>query len=278
MHGNSGVRSMNDTLYWVMLKQEGKKIIGYSLGLALYEWIVTWIYPIIIQSPDIEEIPKSFPSAVKRAFGVSTGEEVDLSYEAYISAQLFGRIWTLIISFYGINTANAMVAQPVEQGFMAYPLSSPVSRSEILNTQIGVLITELALVTGVSLGGIYASTAHFNLTIPRWQYFRLGILAFSLGSAISAYSLLLAVVFDTEEEAERYASALTFAFYGLDVVSSFSDRFSGLRYLTPFGLFRPQEVLQVKIPPKKECLILGVITGVNLVLAGILFSRKDLVV
>ena len=267
---------MNDTLYWVILKQEGKKIIGYSLGLALYEWIVTWIYPIIIQSPDIEEIPKSFPSAVKRAFGVSTGEEVDLSYEAYISAQLFGRLWPLIISFYGISTANALVAQPMEQGSMAFPLSSPVSRAEILNTQIVVLLTELALVTGTTLGGISAATAHFDLTIAKWQYWRMGILAFSLASTVSAYSLLLAVFFDTQEESERLASTLTFAFYGLDVVSSLSDRFSGLRHLTPFGLFRPQEVLQEKLLPTREILVLGMITGVNLLLAGILFARKDL--
>ncbi|MDR3602964.1 MAG: ABC transporter permease subunit [Desulfosporosinus sp.] len=269
---------MNKTLYWVMLKQEGKKIIGYSLGLALYEWIVTWVYPIIIQSPAIEEIPKSFPLAVKRAFGVTTGEEVDLSYEAYISAQLLGRIWTVIIAFYGISTANVLVAQPVEQGFMAYPLSSPVSRVEILNTQIGVLLTELALVTGTTLGGIYTATARFEISIARWQYFRLGILAFSLASAISAYSLFLAVLCATKEESERYASALTFAFYGLDVVSSLSDRFSKLKYLTPFGLFRPQEVLQRKVLPTKGFLVLGIITGVNLVLAGILFSRKDLAV
>jgi ABC-2 type transport system permease protein len=269
---------MNDTLYWVMLKQEGKKIIGCSLGLALYAWIITWVYPIIIQEPDIEEIPKSFPSAVKRAFGVSTGEEVDLSYEAYISAQLLGRLWTLIISIYGINTANALVAQPIEQGFMAFPLSSSVSRSEILNTQIGVFMTELALVIGTTLGGIYAATAHFNLRIARWQYFRMGILAFSLASTITAYSLLGAVLFDTKEQSQRLASALTFAFYGLDVVSSLSDRFSGLRYLTPFGLFRPQEVLQGKILPTGEISVLGALTGVSLVLTRILFSRKDLAV
>ncbi|SPF50431.1 putative membrane protein [Candidatus Desulfosporosinus infrequens] len=269
---------MNDTLYWVMLKQEGKKIIAYSIGLALYDWIITWIYPIIIQSPDIEEIPKCFPSAVKRVFGVATGEEVDLSYEAYISAQLFGRLWTLLISFYGVNAANALLAQPMEQGFMAYPLSAPASRTEILNTQIGVLLTELVVVIGTTLGGIYAATAHFEIKIARWQYVRLGILAFSLSLAISAYSLLLTLLFDTAEESERYASALTFAFYGLDVVSSLSDRLSGLKYLTPFGLFRPQEILQKKTMPTRGFVILGVISGVTLILAGILFSRKDLVV
>lgn len=268
---------MNDALYWVMLKQESKKIIGYSLGVVLYEGLITWVYPIIIKSPLIEELPKSFPSAVKRAFGVSTGEEVDVSYEAYISAQLFGRLWTLSMSFYGISMVDTLVAKPMEKGCMAYLLSSPVSRFEILNTQIGVLLTELALVTGTTLGGVYAATAYFEIAIARWPYFRLGILAFSLCSAIVAYSLLAAVLFDTEE-AVRYASAITFVFYGLDVVSSLDDRFSGLKYLTPFGLFRPQEVLQGKAMPTKGIVVLSVITGATLVIAGILFSRKDLAV
>ena len=276
MPGNVEVISMNNALYQVMLKQEGKKIIGYSLGLILYEGLITSVYPIIIQSPAIEELPKSFPTVVKRAFGVSTGEEVDLSYEAYISAQLFGRLWTLIMSSYSINTVNALVTKPMDQGSMAYLLATPVSRSELLNTQIGVLLTELVLLTGATLGGVYTATAHYEIPIARWQYFRLGTLAFSLCSVISAYSLLLAVLFNAEEEATRYASAITFIFYGLDVVSSLSDRFSGLKYFTPFGLFRPQKVLQGKVIPTKEFVVLAAITGVTMAITGILFSRKDL--
>lgn len=269
---------MNDALYRVMLKEESKKILGYSLGIVLYEGLITWVYPILIQSPAIEEIPKSFPSTVKRAFGVSTGEDIDMSYEAYISAQLFGRLWTLIISVYCISTANSLVAQQVEQGFMTYLLSSPVSRSELLNTQISVLLTELALVSSATLGGVYIATAYFKINIARWQYFRQEILAFSLSSAISAYSLLLAVILNTEEKVLRYASVFTFAFYGLDVVSSLCDRYSGLKHLTPFGLFRPQEVLQGKVLPTREFVVLSVITAVSLVLTRILFNRKDLTV
>jgi len=132
------------------------------------------------------------------------------------------------------------------------------------------------LLIGTTLGGVYAATAHFEISIARWQYFRLGILAFSLYSTIGAYSLLLAVLFDTKEEAVRYASALTFAFYGLDVVSSLSDRLSGLKYLTPFGLFRPQEVLKGRAVPTREVVVLGLITGVTLSISEFLFSRKDL--
>ncbi|MDQ7094491.1 ABC transporter permease subunit [Desulfosporosinus sp. PR] len=267
---------MNDTLYWAMLKHESKKILGCSLGLIFYEWLVTWVYPVLVESPVIEDIPQSFPDPVKRVFGVSTGEEVDMSYEAYISAQLLGRLWTLLISVYGISTSNTLVAHMVKQGFLAYPLSSPLSRFEILNTQIGVLLTELFMVTGATLGGLYTTTSFFGVKIPRWQYFRMAISGFGLGAVVGAYSLLLGVLFDSEEESLRLAGALSGCFYGLDVVSCLSERFSNLKYFTPFGLFRPQEILQGRILPAKGFLVLSSISGTAFLLAGALFRRKSL--
>jgi ABC-2 type transport system permease protein len=269
---------MNDALYWVMIKHESKKILGYALGLNAFQWLVTGVYPALVKSPVMEDIPKSFPSAVKRVFGVSTEDNVDLSYEAYISAQLFGRFWTLIISVYGISAANTLLAQLIDRGFMSFPLSAPIFRCDVLNTQIAVLLTELLFVTGTTIGGIYASTAFSDITINRWQYFRLGVLAFSLGSAISAYSLLLGTFLGSEEESLRAASVLTFVFYGLDVVSCLSDRFSCLKRFTPFGLFRPQEVLQGKVLPTKGWAVLSVISGLAFALANAVFKRKDLVV
>ncbi|KLU65614.1 ABC-2 family transporter protein [Desulfosporosinus acididurans] len=268
---------MNDALYWSMLKYEGKKVIGYSLGLMLYEWLITWVYPILIESPVIEDLPNSFPTPVKRAFGVSE-EETDISYESYISAQLLGRFWTLLISVYGISASNALTAHMLEQGFMAYPLSAPVSRSEIINTQIGVLLTELMMVTGATVGGIYSAAAFFKVTIDRWGFFRMGILGFCLSTVVSGYSMLFGVSLNSEEVSVPLVSALTVIFYGLDVMSSLSERFAGLQNVTPFALFRPQEVLRGKLLPTKECLILSCISGTCLFLSGFVFRRKNLAI
>jgi ABC-2 type transport system permease protein len=267
---------MNDILYWSMLKNDARKVLGYSTGVILYEWLITWVYPILAQSPVMEEISKSFPDPVKRAFGVSTGDEVDLSFEAYISAQLLSRLWTLFISVYGINASNNLVPHMVEQGFMAYPLSSPISRFEIFNTQVGVLLTELLLVTGATIGGVYSAAAFFELKISKWQFFRMGITGFCLGSMISAYSLLLGVILAGEDASVRLASVITAIFYGLDVVSALDDRFATIQRLTPFGMFRPLEVLQGNILPTKQCLDLSILSGISLLLARVIFGRKNL--
>jgi ABC-2 type transport system permease protein len=273
---NIPVILMNDILYWAMLKNNARKVLGYSMGVIVYEWLITWVYPILTQSPVIEEISKSFPDPVKRAFGVSTGDEVDLSFEAYISAQLLSRLWTLFISVYGINASNNLVPHMVEQGFMAYPLSSPISRFEVFNTQVGVLLTELLLVTGATIGGVYSAAAFFKLRISRWQFFRMGITGFCLGSMISAYSLLLGVISGGEDASVRLSSVITAIFYGLDVVSALDDRFATIRRFTPFGMFRPLEVLQGNVLPTKQCLDLSVLSGISLLLARVIFGRKNL--
>lgn len=270
---------MDETLYRMMLKQDRPKVVALSAGTALYEGLITWVYPILMRAPAIKQLPEIFPPAVKRAFGVSTDtKQADLSYEAYISAQLLGRLWPLITSFYGISAIHALIGQPIARGHMAYLLSVPVTRSELLSTQVGVVLTELALLNGVMFGGIRVSTAIFKIEIAGWAYFRLGILAFALGAAISVFSLLPALFFAGEEQALHCADMLLFLFYGLDIISSLDDRFSALKNLTPFGLFRPQALLQKKTPPRKAFMLLGGGAGLCLWLARILFARKDLAV
>ena len=265
---------MNDALFWALLKQEKKKIIGLSLGITFYEWLITWVYPILLRSPAIKEIPDLFPSAVKQAFGVSTTEG-DLSYEAYITAQLLGRLWPLLITFYGINTANSVIHRPIEQGEISFPLSAPITRSTIFSTQLGVLCTALAFISGAALGGIYSATAYWDITISRWHYFRLQILTLLLSVTLSAYTLLISFLFNSQERAVGWAAGLILMFYGLDVVSDLSESFKWLRNFTPLGLFRPQEVLQKNVLPRKAFTFLSISCAVSLALTRLLYSRRD---
>lgn len=133
----------------------------------------------------------------------------------------------IIMAIYGVNTTDALLAKLVEQGFMAYPLSAPVTRTEIVNTEIAVLLTGFAIMTGFTLLGIYSGTAMFGVEIDHWNYFRLGILGFSFFSAIGSYSLFFSALFNfTEEQALTYSAAVTFIFFALDVVSGLDERFS----------------------------------------------------
>lgn len=267
--------SLDKALYKSMLKLHSKKILSFSTGIVMYEWLVTWVYPTIAKSPAVIEIANSFPTSVKSVFGVTSGDRQD-SYEAYISAEFFGRIWTLIMAIYGVNTADALLAKLVEQGFMAFPLSALVTRTEIINTEIAVLLTGFAAMTGFTLLGVYSGIALFGVEINHWHYFRLGILGFSFFSAIGSYSLFFSALFNTEEQALTYSAAVTFIFFALDVVSGLDERFSWVQYITLFGLYRPQGVLEGTIVPTGQILGLAGIATLMFVLTGVVFSQKDI--
>ena len=269
---------MNRFLYLVMLKREGKKILGCSASFISYEWLITWVYPIIIKSANIEKLPSCFPKAVKRVFGVAEGADLDLSYESYISAQFWGRLWSLVMSVYCNCAINAVIVQPSEQGYIVFPLSSPVSRSEIFCTQIAVLLTELVIVTGSAIVGVYAAAGRYTITISKWQYFRLGISAFSLFTTLSSYGLFMTMLVSPKEKALQISSSITIFFYGLDAVASLSDRYSKLRYFTPFGLYKPKEILQGLSLPLWGVVILSAVSLVSLFLAGLLYLQQDLAV
>ncbi|AHF08705.1 hypothetical protein DESME_15065 [Desulfitobacterium metallireducens DSM 15288] len=49
----------------------------------------------ISENPDVAQIAESIPSAVKTVLGVSEEARVD-TFEAFISAQFFARIWAML--------------------------------------------------------------------------------------------------------------------------------------------------------------------------------------
>ncbi|CAA7600419.1 ABC-2 family transporter protein [Acididesulfobacillus acetoxydans] len=265
---------MSKALYRAMLKLNVGKIIGYASGNALYGLLLTTVYPSIAGSPAAAEIAGSFPATVKSVFGVS--DEADLStFESYISGQFFSRIWVLVMSVYGIGTAQSLLADLLERGFLAYPLAAPLSRREIALTQSAVLLTGCATLTGVTLLGVTWGCHRQGIGISLWRYYRLGILGFSFFSALASYSLFFSAVAPGRGQALFWAAGLTLLFYGLDVVAGLSDKFRWLRRLTLFRFFRPQEILTGQSSTRDTLILLGITAGM-LVLTAEGFNRRDL--
>ena len=272
MDGNG---CLQKSLYLTMLKQQAMKLISYSCGIVAYECLLTGVYPTVVKSPAVAEIVDSFPSSVKGIFGVSTNTK-SVSFEAYISGQFFSRIWTLIMSIYGINTADALVAKLVENGFMSFPLSTPVARTTIMVTQIAVLLTGFALLTGVTILGLFGGATAARIAVDAWPYWRLGLLGFTFFSTIGAYNMLFSALFNEERQTLLSGAVLTFVFYGLDVIARINPKFSTLGKFTVFGLFRVQDLLEGKVDSGESTVLLAGLALGLYVLSVLVFAVKDI--
>lgn len=265
---------INPPLFKAMLKQQQNTMLKITAGIILYEELLAWVYPAIAKTPAVTEIVDAFPSAVKTVFGVSPNARTD-TFEAYISSQFFARIWTMLMAFYGINTANALLSKLVEDGSLVLPLSTPVSRSTILTTQAAVLFVNNAVIITLTFWGLYFGTTVFGIYIEKTNYRKLFNLSLAFFSLISSYAFFFATLAEREKSL-AYAYGLTFAFYVLDVLAGLSDKLSGLGRLSLFRLLKPQEVLEGTINPTGIIVGLSLAAGFIISLAMIIFDKKDL--
>lgn len=265
---------INLPFFRAMLKQQRSTMFKFCAGIILYEELLTWVYPAIAKAPAMQEIVDAFPVPVKTVFGVAPDARTD-TFESYISSQFFARIWTMLMAFYGISTANALLAKLVDDGSLALPLSAPVSRGKIITTQAAVLFANNSIIITMTFWGLYLGTGLFGIYIEKTYYRRLLLLSLAFFSLIGSYAILLATL-TTREKSLAYAYGLTMVFYALDVLAGLSDKLSRLAYLSLFRLFKPQEVLAGSINP--AAITGGLLLGAGIVhgVAMYIFAKKDL--
>ena len=257
-----------------MFKLQGRKAINYAAGLTLYNFLLIGVYPSIANSPGLAKLSRNLPDSVRRVFGVTAGSGLE-SFESYAANQCFGRIWMLALGMYSISTAEDLIVKLVDQGAMAYLLSSPTRRLEVISTQGAVLVSGLALMILLTEAGIWGGMRVFAIPINFWPYLHLGLLEFALFLAVGSYSLFFSALFNNKGYANFCAACLTFLYYGMDVLASLEDRLAWLKNLTIFGWGSPNEVLEGLVPVKQTLALLG-FSAVFALLAGYIFNKKDL--
>lgn len=268
---------MNRALFRAMFKQHGKKVAKLSTGILLYEGLLTWVYPVISENLAVTQIAESIPSPVKTVFGIAEEARMD-TFEAFISGQFFARIWVMLMALYNVETATDLLAKLVDDGSMAFILSTPVSRDEVFSTQALVLLTGNGLLVFATLLGLSYGTYKSNIAINHWRYLRFGILGLAFYTFIGAYSLFFSALFCEEETALTFAAGLTLAFYALDVVGGLNEKFARARKLSLFRWYKSQEVLEGEYDPAEPILGLTVGAAILFYLGTQVFERRNLAI
>lgn len=266
---------LNRAFFRAMFRQQRPKLVKLSTGIVLYEGLLTWVYPLISKNAAVSGIVDSIPSTVKTVFGVSPKAKAD-TFEAFISAQFLARIWSVLMALYGIKAANDLLSKLLDEGSLVFPLSTPVSRINILTTQTAVLLSSNATLVAVTMMGLFVGTFWFRIRIRYSRYLNLGALAVAFFSLISSYSFLFAAWSEDGEKASAYAYGLTFAFYALDVIGGLSNKSAWVGNLSIFKFFKPQEVLEGTMDPFDGIVGLSAGSAIITAIAIIIFNSRDL--
>ncbi|ASI35064.1 MULTISPECIES: ABC transporter permease subunit [unclassified Exiguobacterium] len=266
---------MNLALYRHMMQLHLKMFFGFGVGSAMYVTLITSLYPLLDDNMEqIDDMMQILPEGMMRAFGM----ESISNYGQFISAEYYGLFYLLILGVFSVMVAIQLVARLVDRGSMAYLLSTQVSRTKVIVTQMLVLISGLIVIHVLTFAG-GALAARFLIDTDRialTEFFQINYVGFCLFLAVSGYSFLISCLFNDEKNAFAVAGGITFLFYGMNMMGKIVTKIDWIRHFTPFSLYEPGKIASGEGEVLVSVIILILIGLLSYGLAIVLFRKRNL--
>ncbi|ACZ39201.1 ABC transporter permease subunit [Sphaerobacter thermophilus] len=248
-------------------------VLWYGLGLFLYGVFILLLYPTVRDNTEmLDQYLQAFPPAVQAAFGIS-----DMgTFAGFVGAEYLNVVWPLIVGVFVIMTGAGLVAQEIDRGTVEFWLSVPETRTRLLLGKLGAFLAGIVALVAITLLGLVIGGALVGEAIGPAPLLATGVVLLSFPVAVGGYSVLLSSLSSDRGRPAGLAAGITLLFYVLWVVSSLSERWDWLRYLSIFTAFEPQEALASGTIPI-GVLVLFAIGIVSALGALVIFERRDVI-
>lgn len=268
---------MNFSLYKQMMKVNLKGMLNYAFGSAFYILLMFWLYPSIAGNTDaINDMIKAMPEGVGNAFGLQGGFS---TADSFISGEYYELILVFILSIFCVAVSTHLMAKLVDQGSMAYLLSTPTTRGKIAFTQASVLVTGLFTIMAVTTAAGFIGNAWFlegKVALNEAKFLEINLMAFLLFFAVSGISFLVSAALNDEKQAVGLSGALTFGFFTLNLLGKISDKIEWMRNISIFSLYRPGEIVSANANWGWPAILLTLIGLATFAIGIQLFRKRDL--
>ncbi len=268
---------MNYSLYKQMMKVHFKGMVNYALGSAFYMLLMVWVYPSIAENTkSLNDFMKVMPKGVMKAFGFENGFG---SFESYISGEYYGVILTIILTIYCILLPTQLIAKLVDQGSMAYLLSTPTKRWKIVFTQASVFTSGIVLIMFITTISGFVGYGLFmkgENSFHANTFLQLNIATLMLFFAVGSISILISCVNNDEKKALGISGVIAFGFFSLDMIGKISEKVDWLRNFTIYSLFRPSEIVSGNSHLIQTSSILFIIGILSVGIGIFIFSKRNL--
>lgn len=221
----------------------------------------------------MDQLLNMLPEGLVKGMGIG---DTPTDLTGFLGNYFYGMIVYLIPLTYVAITGNRLIARQVDNGSMAYLLSTPATRVKIALTQGVYFISGVAvmfvLLTGMTVAmteGAYPGM----LDIP--AFIRLNAAVLLLSSAVSAISWFFSCLFNEAKYSLAFGAGLPVLFYMLKIIGGVSEELGWVSKLSLYNLLSVPDIVSGK-GIWGPCLIFAAVT-LALYAGGIwIFKRKRL--
>ncbi len=247
-------------------------ILGWTIGLAAIAALLVSFYPAMHQDDALGGLVQNMPAAFKGLIG----SLADLSrFDTYIASQLFDIRLPLIAGIMAIILGIGLSVADEEKGELRTILSLPIGRTKLLIERWLAMVTILAVTLLGLLAGVYGVVpfidgATIDMEIMARLVAMTGLMMVAFGTIPFAIGMI-----SGKRAAAMAASVLVII--GSFLLSTFGqavDWLGNYEKLSLLHYFPAVDIVKDGIDGK-DAVVLGGITLVLLVVAIVVFRRRD---
>lgn len=206
-----------------------RSLIGYSLGLALYTFVVVAIYPAFKDSTALDKLTEH-DSAAAALFGV-TGSLTTPS--GWMNANIYANFFPLIMLLLTVGYGAGALAGQDEDGTLCLQATLPVRRSAIALQKIAAMAVQgLALAAAVAIFALVGRS--FELTIAPSHVVAVSLAVLIMGLDFGLVTMIAGAVTGRRGTAIGVGSALAGASYLISSLAPVAHWLHPARYASLF--------------------------------------------
>ena len=260
------------TLLKSTLKSNLKMFLIFLAIMAFYLSMIMVMYdPQMINSMEalIELLPQQLIQALGFQLSIYTYTGFLASYFYGMLAIGFPTILTVVIGYRAIGKF-------VEQGSMAYLLSTPNNRTKIVLTQaVSMVVTLLLLFVSITLIGIVLSEIMFPSALEVGKFIMINIGAFLYFFAASSITFIFSCLFNEGKNSLQFGAGIPVAFLLIHMLGQMEGNLEFLKYLTMLTLFNANDIITDGYNPL-PMFVLFIVGIIGYTLAIIIFRKRNL--
>ncbi len=221
---------MSADLTLLDLRLRRRAMIGYSLGMAVYAFVIVALYPSFKNDTSLNDLTKGGGGTVAALFGASG---TLTSSSGWMSANLYGNFVPLLVLMMTIGYGAHAIAGQNEDGVLGMVATLPISRRSLV---IQKFVAMCVLAVPVSLVTYLCALAGpgFQLHLDSGALVGITGAVFLLGVDFGALALLLGAISGSRGMALGGASGVAAATYLISSLASVVHWIRPARFVSPF--------------------------------------------
>lgn len=263
---------MSLPLFKLTFKKNWPLLLIFCLVLLMYSAVMISMY-----NPEslagFNDMLKLLPENLVRAIGFGN---VSAELTGYVASTLYAFIMFMFPLIYCIILGNRLVAKTVDDGSMAYLLSTPNSRSKIIITQgVYALFSIVLMFAFVFCAGTIACSAMFPNSLSIAKYLAVNAITMLVTMTVIMICFFFSCVFNDTKFSLGLGCAVPVGFIILNMMSNSTTGLEWMRKLSIYGWYTPATVAAEGMPIAPSIAYIAII-AILFIASVLIFKKKKL--